>query len=64
MELPARVFRSRVVNPRWIGAMQRHGHKGAFELAATVHYIFGFDATAGVVTDRMYELRAGDGWPG
>ena len=44
-----RVFRARVVNPRWIGAMQRHGYKGAFELAATVDYLFGFDATAGVV---------------
>ena len=50
-----RVFRARVVNPRWIAAMQRHGYKGAFELAATVDYLFGFDATAGVVHDWMYE---------
>jgi cobaltochelatase CobN len=49
-----RVFRSRVVNPRWIAAMARHGYKGAFELAATVDYLFGFDATAGVVEDWMY----------
>lgn len=53
-----RVFRARVVNPRWIGAMQRHGYKGAFELAATVDYLFGFDATAGVVHDWMYEALA------
>ncbi|MEO3936939.1 cobaltochelatase subunit CobN [Dermatophilaceae bacterium Soc4.6] len=53
-----RVFRSRVVNPRWIAAMQRHGYKGAFELAATVDYLFGFDATAGVVPDWMYESIA------
>ncbi|GAA1538396.1 cobaltochelatase subunit CobN [Nocardioides humi] len=53
-----RVFRARVVNPRWIGAMQRHGYKGAFELAATVDYLFGFDATAGVVHDWMYESLA------
>ncbi len=51
----ARVFRSRVINPRWIEAMQRHGYKGAFELAATVDYLFGWDATTGVVTDWMYE---------
>jgi cobaltochelatase CobN len=51
----ARVFRSRVVNPRWIDAMKRHGYKGAFELAATVDYLFGWDATTGVVTDWMYE---------
>ena len=50
-----RVFRARVVNPRWIAAMQRHGYKGAFEMAATVDYLFGFDATAGVVDDWMYE---------
>ena len=53
-----RVFRSRVVNPRWIAAMQRHGYKGAFELAATVDYLYGFDATAGVVHDWMYESLA------
>jgi cobaltochelatase CobN len=53
-----RVFRARVVNPRWIAAMQRHGYKGAFELAATVDYLFGYDATAGVVEDWMYEKLA------
>ena len=53
-----RVFRARVVNPRWIAAMRRHGYKGAFELAATVDYLFGYDATAGVVDDWMYENLA------
>ncbi|MCW2811312.1 MAG: cobN [Friedmanniella sp.] len=57
-EETARVFRARVVNPRWITAMQRHGYKGAFELAATVDYLFGFDATAGVVPDWMYAQLA------
>ncbi|KXP01320.1 cobaltochelatase subunit CobN [Tsukamurella pseudospumae] len=50
-----RVFRARVVNPRWMAAMRRHGYKGAFEMAATVDYLFGFDATAGVMADWMYE---------
>ena len=49
-----RVFRSRVANPKWIQAMQRHGYKGAFELSATVDYLFGYDATANVVEDWMY----------
>ncbi|MDP9417480.1 MAG: cobaltochelatase subunit CobN, partial [Actinomycetota bacterium] len=57
-EETSRVFRSRVVNPRWIAAMRRHGYKGAFELAATVDYLFGYDATAGVVEDWMYESLA------
>ncbi len=57
-EETSRVFRARVVNPRWIAAMQRHGYKGAFEQAATVDYLFGYDATAGVVQDWMYEKLA------
>jgi cobaltochelatase CobN len=54
-EEAARVVRSRVLNPKWIAAMRRHGYKGAFELAATVDYLFGYDATAEVVEDWMYE---------
>lgn len=50
-----RVYRSRVVNPKWIAGMQRHGYKGGLELAATVDYIFGFDATAQIVPDFVYE---------
>ncbi|HZG93602.1 MAG TPA: cobaltochelatase subunit CobN [Mycobacteriales bacterium] len=53
-----RVFRARVVNPKWVAAMMRHGYKGAFELAATVDYLFGYDATAGVVDDWMYQQLA------
>ncbi|MEU5421456.1 cobaltochelatase subunit CobN [Streptomyces sp. NPDC020667] len=55
VEETSRVFRARVVNPRWIEAMRRHGYKGAFELAATVDYLFGYDATTGVVPDWMYD---------
>ncbi len=54
-EEAARVVRTRVINPKWISAMQRHGYKGAFEMAATVDYLFGYDATAHVVEDWMYE---------
>ncbi|MFE3646339.1 MULTISPECIES: cobaltochelatase subunit CobN [unclassified Streptomyces] len=58
VEETSRVFRARVVNPRWIEAMRRHGYKGAFELAATVDYLFGYDATTGVVADWMYDKLA------
>jgi cobaltochelatase CobN len=54
-EEAARVVRTRVLNPKWIAAMTRHGYKGGFELAATVDYLFGYDATAHVVEDWMYE---------
>jgi len=53
-----RVFRARVANPRWIASMIRHGYKGAAELSATVDYLFGYDATAGVAEDWMYEQIA------
>ena len=49
-----RVVRARVVNPRWIASMARHGYKGAFELSATVDYLFGYDATTGAVEDWVY----------
>lgn len=49
-----RVFRSRVVNPKWLESMRRHGYKGALEVAATVDYLFGYDATAQVLDDWMY----------
>ncbi|WP_186223611.1 cobaltochelatase subunit CobN [Burkholderia gladioli] len=52
----ARVIRSRVVNPKWIDGVKRHGYKGAAELAATVDYLYGYDATARVVADHQYAL--------
>lgn len=59
-EESARIYRARVVNPRWMAAMRKHGYKGAFEMAATVDYLFGFDATAGVIPDWMYAGIAAD----
>mmetsp|Transcript_8659 Transcript_8659/g.10105 ORF Transcript_8659/g.10105 Transcript_8659/m.10105 type:complete len:1508 (-) Transcript_8659:226-4749(-) len=53
-----RVYRTRVVNPKWLESISRHGYKGASEMAATVDYLFGFDATANVVSDFMYEQIA------
>ncbi|CAH2791584.1 MAG: Aerobic cobaltochelatase CobN subunit (EC [uncultured Paraburkholderia sp.] len=54
----ARVVRSRVVNPKWIDGVKRHGYKGAAEIAATVDYLYGYDATARVVADHQYALVA------
>lgn len=53
-----RVVRSRAANPKWIAGMKRHGYKGAFELAATVDYLFAFDATSELVDDHQYRLLA------
>ena len=51
----ARVYRSRVVNPKWIAGVMRHGYKGAFEMSATVDYLFAYDATTHCVADHMYQ---------
>ncbi|MGF1521609.1 MAG: cobaltochelatase subunit CobN [Leptolyngbyaceae cyanobacterium] len=51
----ARVYRSRVINPKWIQGVMRHGYKGAFEMAATVDYLFAYDATTHCVANHMYE---------
>jgi cobaltochelatase CobN len=50
-----RVYRSRVINPKWIASIQRHGYKGGLELTATVDYIFGFDAAAEIAPGFVYE---------
>jgi cobaltochelatase CobN len=52
----ARVVRGRVVNPKWIAGVMRHGYKGAFEMAATVDYMFAFAATTGAVADHHFDL--------
>ncbi len=51
-----RVVRSRVVNPKWIDGVKRHGYKGAFEIAATVDYLFAFAATTGAVRGHHFDL--------
>ncbi len=50
-----RVVRARVVNPKWIDGVMRHGYKGAFEMAATVDYLFAFAATAKAVGDHHFD---------
>ncbi len=51
-----RVLRSRVVNPKWIEGVKRHGYKGAFEIAATVDYLFAFAATTKAVKDHHFDM--------
>ncbi len=49
-----KVIRSRLLNPRWIEGMQRHGYKGAFEFAASLDYLFAYDACTDLVPDWAY----------
>jgi cobaltochelatase CobN len=52
------VFRARLLNPKWIESMRRHGYKGAGDLSRTIDFVFGWDATEEVVEDWMYEELA------
>ncbi|HIJ61734.1 MAG TPA: cobaltochelatase subunit CobN [Rhodospirillaceae bacterium] len=51
----ARVVRARAANPKWLAGVMRHGYKGAFEMAATVDYLFAFAATTGSVRDHHFD---------
>jgi len=50
-----RIVRARAVNPKWLAGVMRHGYKGAFEIAATVDYLFAFAATARVVENHHFD---------
>ncbi len=52
------VLRSRLVNPKWLEGMMRHGYKGAGDISHVMDIVLGWDATAEVVEDWMYEKIA------
>ncbi|MFA8433375.1 MAG: cobaltochelatase subunit CobN [Marinifilaceae bacterium] len=54
-EETARVVRARILNPKWIEGLKEHGYKGAQDVAYMMENVFGWDATADVVEDWMYE---------
>jgi cobaltochelatase CobN len=51
----SRVVRGRAANPKWIAGVMRHGYKGAFEIAATVDYLFGFAASTDAVANHHFD---------
>ena len=50
-----RLFRGEVMNPKYIQGMQKHGYKGAADLAGTVSHCYDWDATSQVMEDWMYD---------
>lgn len=54
----ARIMRSRILNPKWLEGLKRHGFKGAQEISKAVDSFFGWDASAEVAQDWMYESIA------
>ncbi|MCH2164183.1 MAG: cobaltochelatase subunit CobN [Marinovum sp.] len=52
----ARVVQARAANPAWIAGMQRHGYRGAAEIATTLENMSAFAQLAGVVPDHLFDL--------
>lgn len=54
----ARIMRSRILNPKWLEGLKRHGFKGAQEIVCALDSFFGWDATAETGEDWMYQSMA------
>ncbi len=52
------VLRSRLLNPKWLEGMKRHGYKGAGDISKVMDILLGWDATADVMEDWMYDRVA------
>ncbi|WP_148639401.1 cobaltochelatase subunit CobN [Aquimarina longa] len=45
------------MNPKWIAGVQKHGYKRAFEMAATLDYLFAYDATTNLIDDLDHKIE-------
>jgi cobaltochelatase CobN len=52
------VLRARLINPKWLSGLKRHGYKGAGDISHMMDVMFGWDATADVMEDWMYRRVA------
>lgn len=52
------VYRSRVLNPRWIEGLKPHGFRGVQEVMNTIEYTYGWDVTSDAVDDWEYQAAA------
>lgn len=52
------ILRSRLINPKWLDGMKRHGYKGAGDISHMMDVILGWDATGEVIDDWMYKAVA------
>jgi cobaltochelatase CobN len=52
------VLRARLINPKWLEGIKRHGYKGAGDISHMMDTMFGWDATADVMEDWMYKKVA------
>jgi cobaltochelatase CobN len=52
----ARVVHARAAHPEWISGMQRHGFRGAAEIATTLENMAAFAQLAGVVPSHLFDM--------
>ncbi|MBO9410233.1 MULTISPECIES: cobaltochelatase subunit CobN [unclassified Ruegeria] len=52
----SRVVHARAANPGWIAGMQRHGFRGAAEIAATLDHMASFAHLSGTVAPHLFDL--------
>ena len=50
-----RVVRAKLLNPKWIEGMKRHGYKGAGDISRQVGTVYGWEATTEEVDDRIFD---------
>lgn len=51
----SRVVRTRLLNPKWIKGMKRHGYKGAGDISKRVGRVYGWEATTKEVDDWIFD---------
>jgi len=49
------VFRSKILNPKFINGLKEHGYRGAGEMASLTEFTMAWDATSDIGEDWMYE---------
>ncbi len=50
-----RVARTKLLNPKWIEGMKRHGYKGAGDMSKRIGRIYGWEATTQEVDDWIFD---------
>ena len=50
-----RVVRTKLLNPKWIEGMKRHGYKGAGDISKRVGRVYGWEATTREVDDWIFD---------
>ena len=50
----SRVVRTRLLNPKWIEGMKRHGYKGAGDISKRIGRVYGWEATTKEVDDWIF----------